>query len=153
MELKLAKLDFIRKSRPIGAEKYQENKRFVKVTTKQCHRGWVTKIKYYSDMQRILSCSLDGCIHFHFMDGLTYNEGKTFNLHQKGINSFVYSQKWKIIASCGEERFICAWCPITLSCLAYLRGHTTSVQDVAMNEDRNHLISLGSDKTVKIWDV
>jgi hypothetical protein len=50
MELKLAKLDFIRKSRPIGAEKYQEHKKFVKVTTKQCHRGWVTKIKYYSDM-------------------------------------------------------------------------------------------------------
>ena len=102
-------------------------------------------------MQRILSCSLDGCIHMHEMDGLTYKEGKTFNLHQKGINSFVYSVKWKIIASCGEERFICVWCPITLSCLSYLRGHVTSVQDLAINDEKSHLISLGSDKHVKIW--
>jgi hypothetical protein len=33
----------------------------------------------------------------------------------------------------------------------YLPGHTTAVQDLALNEGRNHLISLGTDKVVKIW--
>lgn len=36
--------------------------------------------------------------------------------------------------------------------LSYLYGHNTSVQDLALNEERYHLISLGTDKVVKIWD-
>jgi WD40 repeat protein len=43
------------------------------------------------------------------------------------------------------------WDPFTLGVLAYLYGHNTSVQDLALNEERNHLISLGTDKVVKIW--
>ena len=45
------------------------------------------------------------------------------------------------------------WDPFTLGVLAYLYGHNTSVQDLALNEDKNHLISLGTDKVVKIWHV
>jgi len=99
-----------------------------------------------------MSSSLDGCIHIHDIDELKYKEGKTFNLHQKGVNSFVYSPLHKIIASCGEERHIILWDPFTLTMLQYLRGHNTSVQDLAMNEDKYHLISLGTDKTVKVWN-
>ena len=56
------------------------------------------------------------------------------------------------MASCGEERHIILWEPYTLQNLAYLNGHNTSVSDLDINEDRNHLISLGTDKVVKIWD-
>lgn len=44
------------------------------------------------------------------------------------------------------------WDPFTRHALSYLNGHTTSVQDLALNEDRYHLISLGTDKVVRIWD-
>ena len=69
------------------------------------------------------------------------------------MNSFVYSAKHRFIASCGEERHIILWVPYTLGPLSYLYGHNTSVQDLAINEDRHHLISLGTDKVVKIWDI
>lgn len=45
------------------------------------------------------------------------------------------------------------WDPFTLGALSYLYGHNTSVQDLTINEDRHHLISLGTDKVVKIWDI
>lgn len=45
------------------------------------------------------------------------------------------------------------WDPFTLGALSYLYGHNTSVQDLTINEDRYHLISLGTDKVVKIWDI
>lgn len=45
------------------------------------------------------------------------------------------------------------WDPFTLGALSYLYGHNTSVQDLTLNEDRYHLISLGTDKVVKIWDI
>ena len=95
--------------------------------SRQCHKSWVTKIKYYPDIQYVMSSSLDGCIHIHDIDELKYKEGKTFNLHQKGVNSFVYSPMHKLIASCGEERHIILWDPFTLTMLQYLRGHNTSV--------------------------
>ena len=34
-----------------------------------------------------------------------------------------------------------------------LSGHNSSVQELALNESQNHMISLGLDKCVKIWDV
>jgi WD40 repeat protein len=84
-------MNFIAKSQPIKAEKYEQHIEHVTVISRQCHKSWVTKIKYYPDIQYVMSSSLDGCIHIHDIDDLKYKEGKTFNLHQKGVNSFVYS--------------------------------------------------------------
>lgn len=120
---------------------------------KLIHKGWITKIKFYPDLNYIISSSLDGFIHIHDIDKLEYREGKTFNLHQKGVNSFIYSSKHRFVASCGEERHILMWDPFTIGVLSYLYGHNTSVQDLALNEERHHLISLGTDKVVKIWDI
>ena len=131
---------------------FSKNERGVDHIDKVIHKGWITKIKYYPDLNYIISSSLDGFIHIHKIDDLSYIPGKTFNLHQKGVNSFIYSSKHRVVASCGEERHILMWDPLTLGVLSYLYGHNTSVQDLAFNEDRYHLISLGTDKVVKIWD-
>jgi len=80
-ELKEAKNNFIKKSLPISAEKYMVHSSDVEVISKQCHKSWITKIKYYPDIQYVMSSSLDGCIHIHEIDDLKYKEGKTFNLH------------------------------------------------------------------------
>ena len=114
-------------------KKMQKNMTFGKVEEgvknieKLCHKGWITKIKYYHDLQYIVSSSLDGMIHIHDIEGLVYKEGRTFNIHQKGVNSFIYSPMHRFIASCGEERHILMWDPFTLGVLAYLYGHNTSV--------------------------
>ena len=92
-------------------------------------------------------------IHIHDIESLTYKDKKTFNLHQKGVNSFIYSSLHRFVASCGEERHILIWDPFTLGVHSYLYGHNTSVQDLALNDERNHLISLGTDKVIKIWDI
>ena len=113
------------------------------------HNSEITKIKYFSDLQTIISSGRDTLIHLHDTD-LKYKH-KTFNLHQKSVFSFIYSRKHKFVASCGEERAIIIWNPYTRRVVTYCR-HNTSVQDLAMNEDRHHLISLGTDKTVKVWD-
>ena len=132
---------------------YEKKEHGISIIEKQIHKGWITKLRFYSDLNYIVSASLDGFIHIHDIEDLSYKENKTFNLHQKGVNSFVYSSKHRFIASCGEERHIIMWDPFTLGALSYLYGHNTSVQDLTLNEDRYHLISLGTDKVVKIWDI
>jgi WD40 repeat protein len=45
------------------------------------HWGWVTKIKYYEDLNMLLTSSLDGFIHMHDLETLEYRQKRTFNLH------------------------------------------------------------------------
>jgi WD40 repeat protein len=129
--------------------KYREGFKFTSV---HIHKGWITKIQYIEDLNSILSSSFDGFLHFHEFENLGYKD-RSFSLHQKGVNSFVYSERHRFVASCGEERHIIMWDPFTRRAITYLNGHTTSVHDVTINDDRNHLISLGTDKNVKIWDI
>jgi len=119
----------------------------------QIHKGPITKVRYYSDLNYLVSCASDGFIHVHDIKKIEYKENKTFKLHKKCVNSFVYSVKNRLIASCGQERQIIIWTPHNLATLTHLTGHNTSVQDLTINEDWNHLISLGTDKTVIIWDL
>lgn len=101
----------------------------IKCIWKQIHNGWITKIKFIEDVQSIVSSSLDGMIHYHTLSNLEYKEKekKTFSLHAKGVNSFVYSAKNWFIASCGEERHIFMWDPFTFWAITKLYGHNTSV--------------------------
>ena len=112
------------KKKPTAFEKKQNG---IQIIEKQIHNGWITKIKFFPDLNYIVSSSLDGFIHIHDIEDLVYKENKSFNLHQKGVNSFVYSSKHRFIASCGEERHIIMWDPFTLGALSYLYGHNTSV--------------------------
>lgn len=63
------------------------------------------------------------------------------------------------MASAGEERHMLIsfsqeliirvlWDPFTNSKVNILQGHSSSVQDLALNEERNQLISLGVDKVL-----
>jgi WD40 repeat protein len=60
---------------------FQKEEFGVKVIEKLIHRGWITKIKYYSDLNYVISSSLDGFIHIHDIENLSFKENKTFALH------------------------------------------------------------------------
>jgi len=80
------------KKRPVQYKAKEDGFKSIKVHS---HWGWVTKIKYYEDLNMLLTSSLDGFIHMHELETLNYRQKRTFNLHLKGINSFVYSVKHK----------------------------------------------------------
>lgn len=48
---------------------------------KVIHRSWITKIKYYPDLNYILSSSVDSLIHIHDIKNLEYRDERTFNIH------------------------------------------------------------------------
>lgn len=63
--------------KPIEREKRIEG---VHTKLKRAHKGWITKIKFYPDLNYVFSSSLDGLIHIHDIERLSY-KNKTFNLH------------------------------------------------------------------------
>ena len=73
-----AKEKLYAKKKVIEFSKHQTG---VKNLPKLIHKGWITKIKFYPDLNYIISSSLDGFIHIHDIEALQYKENKTFNLH------------------------------------------------------------------------
>lgn len=66
------------KKKPIA---YQREEHGLTIIEKQIHKGWITKIKFYPDLNYVVSSSLDGFIHIHDIEDLSYKQNKTFNLH------------------------------------------------------------------------
>jgi WD40 repeat protein len=44
------------------------------------------------------------------------------------------------------------WDPHGCLIISKLVGHTSSIQEVIVNDDRNQIITLSTDKQIKIWD-
>ena len=116
------------------------------------HSSWITKVSYIPDIEGILTSSLDTKLkHFDIERKKIKN---TFGHHKKGVLSFVYCPELKLVASCGEERKISLWDPYSKTvAMTFLNGHNSAVIDLALNQDKNQLISLGTDKVVKVWDI
>ena len=73
--------------------------------------------------------------------------------HTRGVYGFDVCKAFNFIATCGVERDIMLWNPFTGRSIGMLTGHTASVQKVIVVEDDNQLISLSTDKVIKIWDL
>ena len=113
------------------------------------HEGWITRVLLVEDLDAIITSSLDGFIHFHGVEDYKYK--RTCKLHQKGINAMVWSRTSRFLASCGEERQIIIWNAFTMTAMATLVGHAEPVQELAVNEEKQHLISLSADKAVELF--
>lgn len=148
-ELKKDQLAQLAKNKPIKNYKSQYIEK-VELLESNIHSSWITKATYIPDIEGILTSSLDSKVkHFDIERKKVKN---TFMHHKKGVLNFVYCPELKLVASCGEERRISLWDPFSKT-VAYLTGHNSAVIDLALNQDKNQLISLGTDKIVKVWDI
>eukprot|EP00240_Pyramimonas_obovata_P003420 CAMPEP_0118944592 /NCGR_PEP_ID=MMETSP1169-20130426/40603_1 /TAXON_ID=36882 /ORGANISM="Pyramimonas obovata, Strain CCMP722" /LENGTH=922 /DNA_ID=CAMNT_0006890103 /DNA_START=126 /DNA_END=2891 /DNA_ORIENTATION=- len=115
------------------------------------HSDWVTKLLFQSNSGTLITSSMDSTLR---MVDLERKKTKwTVDDHVRGVFSFDYSRGYNFIASCGVERHIMLWNPFTGRSVGALYGHTASVQEVLVAENENQLISLATDKAIKIWDL
>ncbi|CEP03071.1 unnamed protein product (mitochondrion) [Plasmodiophora brassicae] len=118
------------------------------------HTDWVTDIKWIPELDALVTSSLDRTVKFldverHGQDPVR----KKFTGHRKGVYSFDFCAGYKFMVSCGSSRRITAWDPFRCREINSLSGHMAAVQQVVVNEDKNQIISLAVDKTIKVWDV
>mmetsp|Transcript_13415 Transcript_13415/g.44193 ORF Transcript_13415/g.44193 Transcript_13415/m.44193 type:complete len:870 (+) Transcript_13415:164-2773(+) len=115
------------------------------------HKDWVTKVQYVPDLSAVVTSSLDGTVKV-----TDFNHRKvrlTCNLHKKGLYSFDWCRAYSLFASCGLERDIYLWHGGTGRKVGTLVGHSASVQDVVVDDSLNQLVSLSTDKCIKVWDL
>eukprot|EP00927_Polykrikos_kofoidii_P039214 TRINITY_DN33643_c0_g1_i1.p1 TRINITY_DN33643_c0_g1~~TRINITY_DN33643_c0_g1_i1.p1 ORF type:complete len:1117 (+),score=166.25 TRINITY_DN33643_c0_g1_i1:166-3516(+) len=122
----------------------------------QYHTDWVTKVGFVTELQAMVTCSLDGEINICdvSMNRNQRKEGRdAIRLHNKGVHSWCWCPKNKVFASGGLDRHIIIWCPHTHKGMNYLQGHNAAVLEILSNEEEHQLISLSVDKVVKVWDL
>jgi hypothetical protein len=72
------------------------------------------------------------------------------------INRVIFSVVWadgEHIVSGGSDRTIEVWSLATGACLRTLRGHSDSVQSVAVSPDGQYIVSASADQTIKVWSL
>eukprot|EP01063_Lacrimia_lanifica_P020310 TRINITY_DN27643_c0_g1_i1.p1 TRINITY_DN27643_c0_g1~~TRINITY_DN27643_c0_g1_i1.p1 ORF type:complete len:1624 (+),score=440.38 TRINITY_DN27643_c0_g1_i1:120-4991(+) len=73
--------------------------------------------------------------------------------HMKPVTTFSWCDDRRLIASCGRERHAVVWNPFISKPIVKLRGHRTPLIDVVFNSGDNQLVTLSTDKVVKVWDL
>ena len=119
----------------------------------QVHNDWITMFKQQSQSTTLdlITSSMDCYVKLF---DLEKRETKWQVLaHTRGVYGFDVCKAFNFIATCGVERDIMLWNPFTGRSIGMLTGHTASVQKVIVVEDDNQLISLSTDKVIKIWDL
>ena len=120
-------------------------------TPYKAHAEWVTRIKYLSHSDALLTSSMDSTLQLTDFERRKVKWKVTD--HLSGVYSFAFCRSYNFIASCGLERNVLLFNPFTGKSVGTLAGHSASVCDVIVNEADNQLISLSMDKVVKIWDI
>ena len=116
--------------------------------------------------------TITGVVHIPHLQGLTVITGswdKTLRLIDVESNSILetigagynkhavccidWNRDSKLLVSSGPEREINLWNPFISTPLATLTGHLTNVVGVTFNPIDHQLISMSTDKCVKVWDL
>ena len=135
-------------------------------SSEQIHTDWVNKISFVDDIEYIITCSNDGKVHMldanpgldvldDAQDPLpikhTLNEDGSE--HARGVRSFVWCKSYKILATCGIERYVALWNRFGQKQGELECSGLCSVEDLAVNDARNQLFTITSDDICRVWDL
>ena len=70
-----------------------------------------------------------------------------------GLLSASYCPEWNLFATGGSDRAVRIWDDASLKQLEACKGHTAPVVQVLCNPADGQILSVASDKTIKVWDL
>jgi WD40 repeat protein len=77
---------------------------------------------------------------------------QTLEVHDRGVESVVFSHDSSRVASGSDDKTIKIWDAHTGACLQTLEGHDSSVNSVVFSHDSSRVASGSDDQTIMIWD-
>ncbi|KAI8844168.1 WD40-repeat-containing domain protein [Chytridium lagenaria] len=127
----------------INMESYFRNtpKNFGNFTKRKAHNDWVT---------RSGSTGFVGCCH----SGREEQMELFFGTRASRVNVFAYCKFPVCLVTGGTDRQLRLWNPHRLHHpMAALKGHNAPIIDITINDLNGQILSLSSDKAVKVWDI
>ncbi|KAF0688539.1 Aste57867_19855 [Aphanomyces stellatus] len=113
------------------------------------HRDWITQVAYLAAYRYVITASMDSTVKFvNLADGTVQRQ---FARHRTGVYTFYFSPQLNLMASSGA-RNVYLWNPDQMDVLASLKGHTSPVHQMVIDERAYKLFTLSMDKVFKVWD-
>lgn len=126
-----------------------------------------TCLKYcdtFSDLRGLLASSSEG--HLSLLDVETSDVVMTFRDGRDGyddgggwlhgcrpVDRFDVSKQMAVVASCGSMRGISLWSASMRRKLVTFHDHRGPVQSLCFNQDLFQIVSIGTDRTLRVWDI
>ncbi|CAM9427757.1 unnamed protein product, partial [Ectocarpus fasciculatus] len=127
------------------------------LTRIKIHDQWITKLFFLSEVDQIISASMDGKVKFINLEKMAVY--KEFNGHNNtgssvsvGVKSFVWAPAQKYICSVGTDRVILMWDPYTLDIMCKLSGLASPVMGIAVDEKHQQILASTQKKSLRTWD-
>ncbi|KAH7830123.1 putative WD domain, G-beta repeat [Monocercomonoides exilis] len=98
----------------------------------QAHNSNIVQVEYISELQGIVTASLDSTMKLFDIDRL--KELTVFRSHTKGVRCFFWSKRHKVLISGSMDHTVAIWNPIAKKLLGRLVGHAAPVISVAMDD-------------------
>ena len=114
------------------------------------HKDWVTQIMYISEINRLVSASLDGTVVLSTMD--PQPTSRVFNGHDAGVRCFAWSSMSKILCSTATDRSILIWDPFTLQIAHRIENLNSMIVSMYINDKAQRIVFTLQDKQIKAWD-
>lgn len=119
----------------------------------QLHTERVRKLQVIPFLDGVMSCSDDGTILLTSLETGLLLKSYTKHGHHSGVTSFCFSHHYKLMVSCAADRNGLVWDYLQESPIARLEQHTCPVLGCAINDADGHIITVGVDNSVMIFDV
>jgi WD40 repeat protein len=124
------------------------------ISKRKTHNDWALKVRHFPELRSVISCSADE------VNSLVIAEtdiNQKIQLHSvsipRGVQTFAVSKAPLFIITGGRDRLLRLWNPHRLETpTSSLEGHLAPIVDITINEASNQILSLSSDKVVKVWD-
>lgn len=69
------------------------------------------------------------------------------------LQSTTFSGEANVAFTASRDKTIGAWDVVKGTCLSLFKGHESWVKDICLLEEHGFLISVGEDKTIRVWDL
>lgn len=115
---------------------------------------WISSVLFLPGIDCIVATVMDGSVYLlEFATDTGLKIKKEYRGHNKGVFCSAWSNHFNFLATGGMDRSVFLWTPYNSSPLSALVGHSASVCSLVINEKDGQLISLSTDKNIRVWDI
>ena len=129
------------------------------VVTGRWHAAAVTSVGVLTlrnGIQYVVSTGMDGllcvCSPTSWAPATKGQVDSSMTAHV-GLLSVSYCAEWNLFATGGADRVVRIWDDASCKQLEQCKGHTAPVVSVMCNPTDGQILSVASDKTIKVWDL
>ncbi|KNE67026.1 hypothetical protein AMAG_19646 [Allomyces macrogynus ATCC 38327] len=131
-----------------------QKKVFTVAVRRRLHNDWVTRIKYFHELQCFFSVSPDAKDSLVCGSVNTKKWKFTSASVNKGVTAFAVCRFPVALITVGADRKVRIWNPRRITNpQASMKGHAAPIIDVQVQQALGYCITLSTDKVIKVWDI